>query len=262
MTFYRIYDIGINAFNTNDPASFSAANSGPYVNITFDTGSITPSSTTQGAYLGYTTHGIKGMTCITGTASGQCIYVAAPGNTVEDVRVIGFTSGVDVSTSDTVVRNVVGDTNPTGQAMPINVVLIGSSGKNVVLIGISNNCSNTTYCPNDQHYDLDNYTIKDSVTGTNLQVASDPYVAMYVVGNQIGSGTSAFYSRYTTSPTVPNWSSGNGIPSGTCTGSVINNGNTITQGIGGLYSNTGSGGGLYVCSAVTSGGAQSWVSAH
>jgi len=237
VTIYRIVDYGLNVYTNNDPLQFNAANSGPYSNITFDTATATASSNTFGAYLGFSTRGIQGMTCTTGSATvstATCVNVAASGNSVEDVRIEGFSTGVTVAASDTVLMNIDGDTNPKATKLVVDVVTIGSGVTGVALLAVSNNCT-VALCSTDTA-DL---TIKDSATNTNLQVSTDPYVAMYVLGNKLGTGTTVPHSRYTTSPTVANWSSGtNQSPAngGACTGR------------GSLYSYLSSGG-LYVCSA-------------
>jgi hypothetical protein len=237
VTIYRIVDYGLNVYTNNDPSTFNAANSGPYSNITFDTGTATTGSGTFGAYLNFSTRGIQGMTCTTGSApvsTATCIDVAYPGNSVEDVRIEGFSTGVAVAASDTVLMNIDGDTNPKSTKPVVDVVTIGSGVTNVALMAVSNNCT-VTLCSTDTA-DL---TIKDSATSANLQVSTDPFVAMYVLGNKLGMGTTVPHSRYTTSPTVANWSSG--------TNQSPTNGGACT-GRGSLYSYLTSGG-LYVCSA-------------
>lgn len=244
VTIYQVLDNGLNVYDGNDPLGNNAAMSGPYSDIIFDTGAGTVSTTTIGAYLNYATHGIHGMTCTTGsttvTEAGTCIQVAASGNSVQDVRVEGLMTGVSVTASNVVVVNVDGDTNPRTSTSTIDVVVIGAV-QNVVVMGISNNCvSNCT--------DKNDATIKDNATSTNLTVATDPYVGLYVVGAKLASVSSTSFSRYSTSPSAATWISGNQSVSGTpCTNTV----NSVVYGLGSLYSNT-SNGNLYVCS-VTNG---------
>jgi hypothetical protein len=61
----------------------------------------------------------------------------------------------------------------------LNVVRIESTAKNVALIEIANNCSGSSFCTNDGS-DL---TVQDVAAGTNLSVLTDPFVAMYVLGD-------------------------------------------------------------------------------
>jgi hypothetical protein len=244
VTIFRVLSIGINV-------SSNAANSGPYTNITFDTFGLGGSSSVTGAYLNYGTRGIQGMTCTTGNAvissspPGVCINVAAPGNSIEDVRIEGFTTGINVGASNTVLMNIDGDTNPNTSATTLNVVEIVSSVTDVALIGITNNC-NSPYCSGDST----DSTIIDNTTSpaTQLLAAKDPFVAMYVVGDTVTVNSAPAYARYTTSPNLTNWSVGSAGVNGSCTAP------------GSLYSNTsGSPNALYVCSAVSGSSYKTWA---
>lgn len=244
VTIYQVLDNGLNVFDKSDPLGLNAAMSGPYSDIIFDTGTKSPNSGTIGAYLNYATHGIHGMTCTTGsvtvTSAGNCIEVEASGNSVQDVRIEGFLTGISVGASDVVVMNVDGDTNPRTATSTITVVVIGAV-QNVVVMGVSNNCVSNCSDKND-------VTLKDNATGTVLTVATDPYVGLYAVGTKLASVSSTSFSRYSTSPSTAAWLSGNQSVSGTpCTSTV----NSVVYGLGSLYSNTSSGN-LYVCS-VTNG---------
>jgi len=259
VTLYRIVNVGLNI--TSNVPSAPQTNSGPYTNITFDTAGSTATTNTYGASFNVTTRGFQGITCTTGsydltsnTSDGTCINIAGPGNSVQDVRIEGFSTGILVAASNTVVMNVDGDTNPHSQQTTLNVVNIGGLAlENVALIGIANNCvvgdNNTQYCQTGSStLDNSDLTISDNLTGTRLHVSTDPFVAMYVVGTPVGTGTgvAATYSKYTTSQSTVNWAVGNVAPSG----------NTCSP--GSLYSNvSGNPYALYVCSAVT-GSKKTW----
>src|SRR5258708_11454543 len=149
VTIYAIKDIGLNiGYCCDQCANTNAANSGPYTNITFDLGSSTIGSNgvTYGVYINITTRGIQGITCTDGSitvAGGTCIYLSAKAsnNSIEDVRIEGLWTGVDILASNTVVMNVDGDTNPKTSTSVLNVVKIEAATTNVVLIGIMNNCT-------------------------------------------------------------------------------------------------------------------------
>jgi hypothetical protein len=239
VTLYRIGGTGLNV-------GASATNSGPYTNITFDT-TVSGGSGTTGAILQATTRGIQGMTCTTGTATltgnnvGTCINIAtgANGNAIEDVRVEGFSVGVNVGASNTVLMNIDGDTNPHNSSTTLTVISLSSTVTDVAAIAVTNNCASSCTDNND-------FTISDSATSTNLKAKTDPFIAAYVLGDSPSSG---IYSRYTTSPTVASWSVGNGpAPTTSCAP-------------GSLFSNTsGSPYALYVCSAVPTTGAWKAIS--
>jgi hypothetical protein len=262
VTLYQIVDAGLSIGANDDDISGALSSSGPYSNITFDTGNLATSITTNGIYLGATTRGIQGVTCTNSNiVNGQwtgvvgiCVNVAASGNSVQDVRVEGFDTGVNVAASDVVLMNIDGDTNPTSggtTGSTLYVVKVAGGQTSVAMMGISNNCvnpqGNSSYCsdPND-------YTIYDNSIGSTADIrpltfTNDPFVAMYVIGNWIDVNSKKAFSRFTTSPSAANWSVGLSGISGSCTTP------------GSLYSNTNSDSthkALYVCSAVTGVG---WV---
>jgi hypothetical protein len=202
----------------------SANNSGPYSNITFDTGAYSPSGTTACAnILGLTgTKGLHGITCIGRTNNGQvAIYLDSPNNSLEDVRIMGFNDGILVGSQQAVqgnaLFNVLGDTSAlTGLVINVIHVSNANSVSDLSVMGVSNQGIGAT-------------TIRDDLTSTPL---SDPNIAMYV----LGKSTAAGYSRFTTSPNAANWAFGtNDPPTGACIpGSLYSNTNTGTGG-GALY---------------------------
>jgi hypothetical protein len=211
--------------------SGSAQNSGPYTNITFDTGGIAPSSSTSCAQIEVSgTRGIHGLTCIAGSnGPTAAVYLDSSNNSIEDVIIEGFTDGIRVGSQaaahSNVLLNIDGDNVPITQTQgpaPINVVHVTAGSVNdLSMMGIRHNSSS-------------GLTIKDDLTTTNL---SDPFVAMYALG-EAGLGGSG-YSRFTTSPNATAWAVGssNPQPSG-----------CATQNLGSLYSSTVTGtGSLWVC---------------
>ena len=208
----------------------NAQNSGPYSNITFDTGGFAPlSSTSCARIIGLTgTRGIHGLTCISSTNdSTAAVFLDSSNNSIEDVRIIGFYDGILVGSQaaahSNVFFNIFGDTVYNG-GTPIHVVHISPNFPvtDLSIMSVANSHGGP----------LGEYTIEDDATSKTL---SDPFVAMYVLG-QSNNGN---YSRYTTSPNAASWAVGNGTPNGGC---------TTTASLGSLYSNSGtSGGALWVC---------------
>jgi hypothetical protein len=207
----------------------SASNSGPYSNITFDTGTFAGASGTVCAQInGLTgTRGLHDITCISRLNNAfNGILLDASNNSLEDVRIMGFDNGVLIgslaSAHGNVLFNIYGDTSP--QSGPVvNVIDIsGSTVSDLAIMGVANAGGPGTL------------TIRDNLTRTFLV---DPVVAMYSLGRP-GQGGAGF-SRFTTSPNEASWSVGAGSPApSTCT----------AQNRGSLYSNTSSSGGLlWVC---------------
>jgi hypothetical protein len=226
VTFFQILGTGV---------QIGAPNSGPYTNITFDSGSSALSSTTCVNINGATsTQGIRGITCIAGTNATTAIYLDASNNSLKDVRIAGFYDGILVgsqaSAQSNALFNIFGDTiQARGIQSPINVVHIYSGSNTVTdlsIMGINNAGGSGTN------------TIEDDLTSPSAPLP-DPYVAMYVLGEPLKNGnTLVGYSRFTTSPNATNWSAGANPPTaGSACGAP-----------GSLYSNTsGSGKTLYAC---------------
>jgi len=239
VSIYQVVGKGLNVFG-------SAQNSGPYSYITFDLGTASPATSTC-AYIAVSTRGIHGMTCTTATfnaVASDAIQLTgtASSNSIEDVRIEGFQNGVLVAASDVVLRNILGDSKTNGTNQIVSVVNIQPTVTNVALIGITNNCTTNGGCGNSGNND----TIRDNATNQHVPVTSDPFVAMYVLGNKIAVGSGNAYSRYTTSSSVTSWSvGGTSIPSNTTC-----NVSGSSPATGSLYSNASVGGnpGLYVCS--------------
>jgi hypothetical protein len=222
-----------------------AGNSGPYSNLEISaggtgcTGCQPTASTACVQIINAHTRGIHGITCTANGTPNAAIYLDGNNNTIEDLHFEGFVDGI-----------LVGDQNPAAANVLLNVN--GASGgstsgsiQNVVHICGSHStgspCPTTPNAVTDlsiigaENYSMFNKTtILDDVTGTTLNNTSgDASVGIYILGKVVGSG----YSRFSTSPSVPTWGSGNATPGSSCTTN------------GSLYSNTAgsSGSTLYVC---------------
>jgi hypothetical protein len=214
VSMYQIGGIGLKIWQGR--STTSGHNSGPYSDITFDTGSVTGSSTTVCAeILTVSTRGIHGLTCTmeSGTAP-FAVQVDSSNNSVKDVLIRGaFTDGVQITStaSSNVLLNVTG----VGVTNLIHLES-GNTTPNLSVMGASSSGGT--------------YTMLDSVTSTML---NDPYIAMYVVGASGVGGNG--YSRYTTStnPSAVTWRVGSSVPT------------TASCSKGSLFSDTS--GTLYAC---------------
>jgi hypothetical protein len=213
----RIYQVLGTGLLVSSSGSSSAANSGPYSNITFDTGGYSgATSTVCVQILSVTggTRGIHGLRCTSETNDAPAaVLLDSSNNSIEDVAIVGFYDGILVGSNapaqSNILVNIIGDTtNPCypSCATPINTVHISnnSSGgtRNVIdlsVAGASNDGSGT-------------FTIADDLTSTYL---SDAHLAIYALGESSIGGSG--YSRYTTSPNAAAWVVGSGAPpSGAC----------------------------------------------
>jgi hypothetical protein len=228
VTLYQVLGVGLDAYkaNVDDNTSPSPTDSGPYTNITFDTNTTSTTTSTYGFYITKAIRGIQGITCTTGSPSanttnspGMCIYLDHAGNSVADVRIEGFTTGIEVLSSNEVLINIDGDTSfqssqdPTKKPPPVIVVEIASGQSNVAVLGVTNNCGAS--CGSS------NYTIDDLASGNTLTASTDPSVAMYVLGNEVTLSSTPSkitgYSLYSTSSSIANWQVGGNSSPGTCT---------------------------------------------
>lgn len=111
----------------------NASYSGPYTNITFDTGSYAGLSQTTCAQLYNVTrgtHGIHGLTCISRTADAtNAVLLDSSNNSLEDVAIAGFYSGIvlgsQASARSNVLINISDSTkacNPTCPPAPVNMI--------------------------------------------------------------------------------------------------------------------------------------------
>jgi hypothetical protein len=208
-----------------------AQNSGPYTNlfVTGGTGACVQ-------IIGAGTRGVHGMTCTTPYDEAAGLLLDSGGNTIEDVHFEVFKDGILVGSNAAAASNVI--LNVTGQTTSV--------GNMVNVIEISN--ANTVEDLSIMGVEAESYpggtfpsSIKDDVTGTTL---TDETVAMYALGegDVFNSGGGIIgYARFTTSPSVPNWS----------VGSSSSPGGSIACKTGSLYSNTSGIGGshdtLFVC---------------
>lgn len=95
VTLYQILGVGLQI-------GTGADNSGPYSNITFDTGTFSPSFTsTACAKINGTsgTRGIHSLSCIGESTNGSVgVYLDSSNNSLDDIRIMGFDDGGLVAT--------------------------------------------------------------------------------------------------------------------------------------------------------------------
>jgi hypothetical protein len=189
--------------------STSANNSGPYSNITFDTGGYAGTSETVCAQINGLsgTHGLHGLSCTSETNDAPAaVLLDSSNNSISDVGIVGFYDGVlvgaNASAQSNVLRNIIGDTTHPSGLTPVNTVHISNNHTvtDLSIMGFSNSGVSGTY------------TLEDDVTGPHL---SDAIVGVYALGEK--DSVTGGYSRYTTSPNLPTWAVGtNSPPSGSC----------------------------------------------
>jgi hypothetical protein len=86
--------------------SGNANNSGPYANITYDTGGLNGTACASIYNVAGGTHGLHGVTCISSNDSSVAILLDSSNNTLEDIRIAGFTTGIYVGSRGTAQSNV------------------------------------------------------------------------------------------------------------------------------------------------------------
>lgn len=243
VTFYQLLGTGL---TLSTAGSGTANNSGPYTNITFDTGGYSGTSGTVCLNINGLTSllGIYGLRCKSETHDAPAAVLLDSSNTsMQDVTTVGFYDGILVGSNavahSNILINIVGDTSlGVVSTTPINAVHISNSHNAVTdlsIVGVSNSGLAGTY------------TIEDDVTSVTLP---DEYVGLYALGES-GSGG---YGRFTTSPNAPTWAVGSSVPSGNCT--------TATR--GSLYSCVGtstncSSTALWACALVSGSTTLSWI---
>jgi len=217
----QILGIGLNITS-------NAENSGPYTNITFDTGAYAPGTSTSCAQILSVfggTRGIHGLTCIGEQSNGNnAVLLDSSNNSLEDVRVIGFDNGIIVGSQyparSNALLNIYGDTpQPPVGGTVINVIEISTNSPvtDLSIMGVANAAAATGA-----------NTIADLVTGITLADAS---VGIYALGQPQSGG----HTRFTTSPKATSWVMGNptnaAAPTGSCaTGSLYSNVSTANTG--------------------------------
>ncbi len=220
---YRIAGTGL------DISGAQAQNSGPYSNIVCGLGSSWSSSTACVEINGVgDLRGIHGLTATaTAVSSGPtaAIYLDSNNNTIEDAHFEGFQNGILVGANANARSNVLFNiSGGTGAGPMTNVVKISNANTvtDLSIMGVSSSGATNS--------------IEDDDYASSALLITDPYVGLYVAGDQI---TSSVYSRFNTSKQAPSWLSGAVSVSGSC--SAVANGT--------LYSNSGGAAGstLYVC---------------
>ena len=126
VSLYQILGTGLSV-------SGSATNSGPYSNITFDTGGSGLTATACAQILGLSgTHGIHGLSCTSQTNdSTSAVLLDSSNNSIEDVTIAGFYNGIVVGSQapahGNVLVNISDNTkacNPVCPPSPVNMVHI------------------------------------------------------------------------------------------------------------------------------------------
>jgi hypothetical protein len=216
---FRIEGIGLDietAVNTT-----GANNSGPYSNISFAETNGTPQGCVK--ILNARTRGVHGLTCLAGgTNNGvtsAAVDLSGSGNSIEDFHFEGFKEGVavgaDQSASGNVLLNITGsDTNGMAHISDIvHIYSFYSGTSDLSILAVNNEATPGTN------------TIQDDVTSTTL---TDQTLGMYALGESIATGgVTGGYSRFTTSPNIPSFSSGKfgmATPVSSCAvGSLLSN---------------------------------------
>ena len=115
VSLYQVFGTGLLVEASNGG---NASSSGPYSNITFDTGtSAVPTSTVCAQILNLTsTHGIHSLTCKSeSNDANAAVLLDSSNNSIEDVRIVGFYDGIRVGYNhaalSNVLMNVYGDTD-------------------------------------------------------------------------------------------------------------------------------------------------------
>ena len=234
VSLYQIRGVGL--LIEQGSSGGNATNSGPYSNITFDTGSYQGTTGTVCAQIlnAGSTHGIHGLSCAAETNDAPAaVLLDSSNNSIEDVRIVGFYDGISVGKNapaqSNVLLNIIGDTARSSGPTPVRVIHIqpGNTVTDLSIMGLENMGGTGTY------------TLWDDLTGPQL---SDPSVGIYALGDSVNGG----YSRYTTSPNLPTWVAGPNFPSGSSCAR------------GSLYSCTGGsmscdGAALWACALYTNG---------
>lgn len=198
VTLYQILGTGL---LISSSGTSSATNSGPYTDITFDTGGYSGAPSTACAQIIGTsgTRGIHGLKCKSETQDANAaVLVDASNNSIEDVTIVGFYDGIlvgaNAAAQSNVLVNIIGDT--AAGSTPVNAVHISNHNTvtDLSIMGASNSGLSGTY------------TIQDDVTGPHLL---DQTIGIYALGESAGSGV---HSRFSTSPNVAHWTVGTAAP--------------------------------------------------
>jgi hypothetical protein len=237
VSLYRILGTGLVVSGTTN-------NSGPYTNITFNTGGLANSTTVCAQINGASTKGIHGLTCLaTSGTPTAAVLLDGSNNPLEDITVDGFSDGVEVggnattSSQSNVVRNIQDPGNYSTMANLVHIcgpklantgsgscAITANTVTDLVILGATAPPFN---CTPGQGVCLDAAaTIKDDVSGNFLStLAGDNVVSMYVLGKS-STPSNGGYSVLSTSANVPTWVlwSQSGTPTGNCTpGSLLSN---------------------------------------
>lgn len=210
-------------------------NAGPYEQIYYSS-----NSGTCAQIYGASMRGIHGITCIGNTTTpiaGGAIQIDSSSNSLEDVYVNGYTDGV-----------LIGSQATTNSRSWGNVVFNVNGGSSVTdaLIHLCGTTGGHSPCPSTSSIGVQDTSILGATSGTSTAKTiyddasqtpiSDTHVAMYALGDAIGTGG---LSRFTTSLSAPSWFSGP---------NQATNNFACSAAKGSLYSTSGSGSGtIWAC---------------
>lgn len=228
-----------------------AYNSGPYSNLKLNSLACT-TSCPLAIDVETQTRGLHEITCTGNTvyATEAAIWVNASNNSIEDVHIENFWDGIEIGNTPTAVANVV-VASVTGTQSTHNTVHICGPNTNTT-DGKCGNASTTSVTVSDvtilQSQILPMFTrasVRDDVTNTTIAASGASFAGMYVLGEGVGPvGSTIGYTRFATSPAastrttaVPTWGAGTNTPASQAC--VIP---------GALYSYTGTGSSVFVCS--------------
>ena len=229
-----------------------ADGSGPYVDLIISnvsTGVSAATATTTCINLQAQTGGIHGLTCTANAVPTAGIYLDGSNNTIKDVHIEGVIAGILVGSHHAAVANIVESISGVdGSGNVTNDVEISNAQTGGV-----NNVSDLTLMGISPYGHIVNYVVLDQLTG--ISISKTDNVALYALGDGLGSG----YTLFSTSPVTPSTTvPTNGLPTwgvGTTTLGTTDSCNIP----GALYSNTSGSGSLatvFVCTEST--GTLSW----
>ncbi len=237
---YRIEGTGLDIETSG--SGLGANNSGPYTNISFSALSSASNTTTVCVrILNARTRGIHGLTCTAGKSGGQGfagITLDGSGNSIEDVHIEGFVDGILIGSEASAAGNILSNVTASEGSGPMTNIIHICNGSASPCTSSANQVTDLSILAVNNEASPGVNTILDAVTGTTL---TDATLGIYVLGEPDALGGGGFiigHSRFTTSPTVPSWGVGSGIPGGTVS---CQNGSLFSNISGGSHTT------LYVC---------------
>lgn len=240
--------IGTGLLVSYSGASGSGNLSGPYTNITFNTGAWTTSvGTACASILGsasvpVATKGIRDLTCLSNATPDAAVLLDASNNSIRDLGVNGFRDGIQIGNNADAHANVLTNIHNAGTFQsrylihicspnhPSNGQACANTNHSVSDLVIMGAVAPPYNCPTGSPCVDADATIDDDVTSSFLStIQGDNAISMYVLGESANPSNGG-YTRYTTSPNVPSWGfwTSSSSPTGTaCSpGSLLSNVNS------------------------------------